>query len=175
MKKNNTKQKCVKSKRSNVWEKKKKKRVKIRTIQNFRISFCFCFVEENDATAAKNNDTLVERIQLAVIRNLELSIRNIHIVYEDQSTKPGHPFSMGITLNYITLHVRKQRRSFSMSFFYERTFFSFSDDNVRLETNGFNWRHAVDAQSNEKKFVDFSILKRTLFLFSSFSSVIWAP
>jgi len=59
---------------------------------------------ENDATAAKNNDTLVERIQLAVIRNLELSIRNIHIVYEDQSTKPGHPFSMGITLNYITLH-----------------------------------------------------------------------
>jgi vacuolar protein sorting-associated protein 13A/C len=45
-------------------------------------------------------------MQLQIIRNLELSIRNIHIVYEDRSTKPDHPFALGITLNYITLHVR---------------------------------------------------------------------
>ena len=45
-------------------------------------------------------------MQLQIIRNLELSIRNIHIVYEDRSTKPDHPFAFGITLNYITLHVR---------------------------------------------------------------------
>ncbi len=57
--------------------------------------------KEND----KNTDTFVERMQLQVIRNLELSIRNIHIVYEDKSTKPNHPFAFGITLNYITLHV----------------------------------------------------------------------
>jgi vacuolar protein sorting-associated protein 13A/C len=44
-------------------------------------------------------------MQLQVVRNLELSIRNIHIVYEDKSTKPNHPFALGITLNYITLHV----------------------------------------------------------------------
>ena len=48
----------------------------------------------------------MERLQLQVIRNLELSIRNIHIVYEDRSTKPEHPFAFGITLNYITLHVK---------------------------------------------------------------------
>jgi len=45
-------------------------------------------------------------MQLQVIRNLELSIQNIHIVYEDRSTKPDHPFSFGITLNYIKLHVK---------------------------------------------------------------------
>jgi vacuolar protein sorting-associated protein 13A/C len=45
-------------------------------------------------------------MQLQVIRNLELSIENIHIVYEDRSTKPDHPFALGITLNYIKLHVR---------------------------------------------------------------------
>lgn len=45
-------------------------------------------------------------MQLQVIRNLELTIENIHIVYEDRSTKPNHPFALGITLNYIKLHVR---------------------------------------------------------------------
>jgi vacuolar protein sorting-associated protein 13A/C len=44
-------------------------------------------------------------MQLQVIRNLELSIQNIHIVYEDRSTKPNHPFALGITLNYIKLYV----------------------------------------------------------------------
>ncbi|UJR35157.1 hypothetical protein I4U23_027926 [Adineta vaga] len=60
--------------------------------------------EKNAKENDKNNDTFVERMQLQVIRNLELSIRNIHIVYEDRSTKPDHPFAFGITLNYITLH-----------------------------------------------------------------------
>jgi vacuolar protein sorting-associated protein 13A/C len=49
-------------------------------------------------------------MQLQIIRNLELSIRNIHIVYEDKSTKPNHPFAFGITLNYITLHVSYQNK-----------------------------------------------------------------
>ena len=59
----------------------------------------------------KDNSTFAERMQLQVIRNLELSIRNLHIVYEDKSTKPGHPFAMGITLNYITLHVGSSNES----------------------------------------------------------------
>ncbi|CAF3899768.1 unnamed protein product, partial [Rotaria magnacalcarata] len=59
---------------------------------------------KNAATADKTSDTFVERMQLQVIRNLELSIRNIHVVYEDKSTKPNHPFAFGFTLNYITLH-----------------------------------------------------------------------
>ncbi|CAF3586652.1 unnamed protein product [Adineta steineri] len=60
--------------------------------------------EKNDKAADKNNDTFMERMQLQILRNLELSIQNIHIVYEDRSTKPDHPFALGITLNYIKLH-----------------------------------------------------------------------
>ena len=44
-------------------------------------------------------------MKLQIIQNLELSIRNIHIVYEDKTTKPNHPFAFGITLNYITFQV----------------------------------------------------------------------
>ncbi|CAF0945953.1 unnamed protein product [Adineta ricciae] len=60
--------------------------------------------EKNSDAPATNNDTYMERIQLQIIRNLELSIQNIHIVYEDRSTKPSHPFAVGITLDYIKLH-----------------------------------------------------------------------
>ncbi len=60
---------------------------------------------ENAKETDKTNDTFVERMQLQIIRNLELSIRNFHIVYEDKSTKPNHPFAFGITLNYISFHV----------------------------------------------------------------------
>ncbi|CAF2796909.1 unnamed protein product [Rotaria sp. Silwood2] len=60
--------------------------------------------QKNAKSSDKNNDTFAERMQLQVIRNLELSIRNIHVVYEDKSTKPNHPFAFGFTLNYITLH-----------------------------------------------------------------------
>jgi vacuolar protein sorting-associated protein 13A/C len=67
--------------------------------------FHFEFNSEDPKEADKSNDTFAARMQLQVIRNLELSIENIHIVYEDKSTKPSHPFAMGITLNYIKLRV----------------------------------------------------------------------
>ncbi|CAF4508473.1 unnamed protein product, partial [Rotaria socialis] len=59
---------------------------------------------EKNPQGNDKNDTFVERIQLQIVRNLELSIRNIHITYEDKSSKPNHPFAFGITLNYFTLH-----------------------------------------------------------------------
>ncbi|CAF1256037.1 unnamed protein product [Rotaria sordida] len=50
----------------------------------------------------KDNDTFSARMKLQIMQNLELLIHNIHIVYEDKTTKPNHPFAFGITLNYIT-------------------------------------------------------------------------
>ena len=100
--------------------------------------------EENADANQKANDTFVERMQLQVIRNLELSIRNVHIVYEDRSTKPHHPFAFGITLNYITLHVTKSSdRHFSS----HRRIDAFSDDHGRLAADHVERRHAVDPQS----------------------------
>jgi hypothetical protein len=59
-------------------------------------------------------------MQLQVIRNLELSIRNIHIVYEDKSTKPNHPFAFGITINYISFHVMNSRFDWIFIFYFIR-------------------------------------------------------
>jgi vacuolar protein sorting-associated protein 13A/C len=53
----------------------------------------------------ETSDTFSARMQLQIIQNLELSIHNIHIVYEDKTTKPNHPFAFGITLNSITFQV----------------------------------------------------------------------
>ncbi|CAF1248487.1 unnamed protein product [Rotaria sordida] len=57
---------------------------------------------EKNKTVSKRKDTFMERLQLHILRNLILSISNIHIAYEDKTTKPDHPFSFGITLNYTT-------------------------------------------------------------------------
>ena len=42
---------------------------------------------------------------MQIIRNLELQIQNIHIRYEDDYSKPEHPFSAGVTLDSIEIKV----------------------------------------------------------------------
>ena len=42
---------------------------------------------------------------MQIIRNLELQIQNLHIRYEDDFSKPEHPFSAGITLDAIEIKV----------------------------------------------------------------------
>ena len=77
--------------------------------QNRQCSVALCislrFLLEGAKETDENSNTFAERMQLHVIRNLELMIQNIHIVYEDRITKPTHPFAVGITLNYIKLQV----------------------------------------------------------------------
>lgn len=63
--------------------------------------------EEQDQTK-KVDDTFGARMKLQIIQNLQLSIHNIHIVYEDRTTKPNHPFSFGITLNSMTFQVDRR-------------------------------------------------------------------
>ncbi|RNA03908.1 vacuolar sorting-associated 13A [Brachionus plicatilis] len=58
--------------------------------------------EQDDDTDQKS-DSFGERIQMQVIRNLELEIKNIHVRYEDDFSKPEHPFSAGVTLNSIEI------------------------------------------------------------------------
>lgn len=55
----------------------------------------------------QKSDTFGERIQMQVMRNLELEIKNIHIRYEDDYTKPMYPFSAGVTLNSIEIKVNE--------------------------------------------------------------------
>lgn len=51
--------------------------------------------------------TFFERMRLQVMQNIELTLENFHISYETKSTtKLGHPFSFGFTLQYLKLTVR---------------------------------------------------------------------
>ena len=62
--------------------------------------------EKDEQDPAKpTDDTFGDRMKFQIIKNLQLSIHNIHIVYEDRTTKPEHPFSFGITLNFMTFQV----------------------------------------------------------------------
>jgi hypothetical protein len=41
------------------------------------------------------------------MRNLEITIRNLHLSYETISTtKLGHPFSFGLTIYYLSMTVK---------------------------------------------------------------------
>ncbi|CAF4689471.1 unnamed protein product [Rotaria sp. Silwood1] len=77
----------------------KSKRVQ-QKLENFRR------VASENAIFDNKEWAFVERMRLQVMRNMILTIRNIHVCYEMKSpTKLGHPFSFGITLHYIHLTV----------------------------------------------------------------------
>lgn len=84
-------------------------------------------------------------MQLQVIRNLELSIQNIHIVYEDRSTKPDHPFSFGITLNYIKLHVKSTLINVKILQENMNSFVFFIDNHATMGTNYSQRRYTVNS------------------------------
>ena len=48
----------------------------------------------------------VEKMRIQVMRNLVLTIHNLHIRYEmNSSAKLGHPFSFGLTFHYLEIAV----------------------------------------------------------------------
>ena len=58
----------------------------------------------NSSSGSKNTRaTLVQQLTTKIIDNLEITLKNVHIRYEDSQTIPGTPFSAGITLNSFTL------------------------------------------------------------------------
>ncbi|KAL8954928.1 MAG: hypothetical protein Q9183_006866, partial [Haloplaca sp. 2 TL-2023] len=46
----------------------------------------------------QKNQSFTESLTTAVVDNLQVSIKNIHIRYEDTISAPGHPFAVGLTL-----------------------------------------------------------------------------
>jgi len=47
-------------------------------------------------------DSFAEKLATQVIKNLQVTIKNIHIRYEDSITTPGFPFSIGVTLDELS-------------------------------------------------------------------------
>jgi len=55
---------------------------------------------------AEEKDSFAEKLFTNVVKNLELTISNIHVRYEDNVTNPGRPFSAGVTLHELSCRVR---------------------------------------------------------------------
>ena len=46
----------------------------------------------------QKSQSFTESITTAIVDNLQVSIKNIHVRYEDSIATPGHPFALGLTL-----------------------------------------------------------------------------
>lgn len=46
----------------------------------------------------QKNQSFTQSLVTAIVDNLQVSIKNIHIRYEDSIATPGHPFALGLTL-----------------------------------------------------------------------------
>ena len=59
----------------------------------------------NNKTSAADdqNDPFFERLAKTIIKNLEVTITNVHIRYEDKQSNPGYPFAAGVTLANLIL------------------------------------------------------------------------
>ena len=46
----------------------------------------------------QKSQSFTESLTTAIVDNLQISVKNIHIRYEDSISTPGHPFALGLTL-----------------------------------------------------------------------------
>lgn len=54
------------------------------------------------ADDAAQNQGFVQALMGTILNNLQITIKNVHIRYEDNLSVPGHPFAVGITLAEFT-------------------------------------------------------------------------
>jgi vacuolar protein sorting-associated protein 13A/C len=60
---------------------------------------------ENEATTAQEdakNNSFMSQLVTKIIDNVQVSIKNVHIRYEDNVSNPGHPFAAGVTLSEVS-------------------------------------------------------------------------
>jgi hypothetical protein len=55
---------------------------------------------------------------MQIIRNIELQIHDLHIRFEDNYSKPEHPFSIGVTLKGIEIKVNFLYLNLSLNSYY---------------------------------------------------------
>ncbi|KAG0173105.1 hypothetical protein DFQ30_008890 [Apophysomyces sp. BC1015] len=58
--------------------------------------------EYHDAAEDAKNETFVNQLVTKILNNLQFSITNIHVRYEDDISTPGHRFAAGITLSELS-------------------------------------------------------------------------
>lgn len=58
--------------------------------------------EEKPADEEDGSDSFVDKLAAQVVKNLKISVRNIHFRYEDKVTSPANPFAVGFTLQNLS-------------------------------------------------------------------------
>lgn len=53
---------------------------------------------QTDATPDRSSQSLWDSLTAKIVNNLQVTVKNIHVRYEDKMSVPGHPFSAGATL-----------------------------------------------------------------------------
>ena len=91
----------------------------VRKIEDFRREreeyglsrFHFIFSKTTDSFILEENksnphvkDSFFQRLQFHVLRNVEITLSNVHLAYDDNTTK-SYPFQFGITLQHFQLYV----------------------------------------------------------------------
>ncbi|XP_033099721.1 vacuolar protein sorting-associated protein 13A-like isoform X2 [Anneissia japonica] len=50
----------------------------------------------------QESQSFTEKLMSSIINNVQVFMKNVHVRYEDSVTNPGHPFSFGVMLPYIS-------------------------------------------------------------------------
>ncbi|KAI9714321.1 MAG: hypothetical protein M1820_000282 [Bogoriella megaspora] len=58
--------------------------------------------EGMSAEEQARNQSFTSSLVTAIVDNLQVSVKNVHIRYEDSVADPGHPFALGITLKEVS-------------------------------------------------------------------------
>ena len=54
------------------------------------------------AEEQQKNQTFTASLVTAIVDNLQISVKNVHVRYEDSISDPGHPFAAGLTLSELS-------------------------------------------------------------------------
>jgi vacuolar protein sorting-associated protein 13A/C len=54
------------------------------------------------AEEQQKNQTFTASLLTAIVDNLQISVKNVHVRYEDSIADPGHPFAAGVTLSELS-------------------------------------------------------------------------
>lgn len=58
--------------------------------------------EQKTDKNSKGSDGFITQLTNKIVDNLQFTMKNIHIRYEDKISDPGHPFAAGITLKELS-------------------------------------------------------------------------
>ena len=58
--------------------------------------------KKGETKEEEGNDGFISQLTTKIVDNLQVSIKNIHLRFEDNVSDPGHPFAAGITLKELS-------------------------------------------------------------------------